>query len=109
MDVKKCDRCGNIYEKNNKHNLESNHLGQVHDTACTTTFGYSSEPFITGLTINSTHGQGKKLDLCDKCNGLLIDFLNNKEVKIENNPHVDYIPPASRPSKRKWGGFVIVD
>lgn len=101
MDVKKCDRCGDIYEKNNKHNLESNHLGQVHDTACTT-FGYSSEPFITGLTINSTHGQGKKLDLCDKCTGLLIDFLNNKEVKVENNPYIDYIPPACRPSKKKW-------
>ena len=96
MDVKKCDRCGNIYEKNNKHNLESNHLGQVHDTACST-YGYSSEPFITGLTINSTHGQGKKLDLCDKCNGLLIDFLNNKIVKnSEYNPHGDYVPPASR-------------
>ena len=24
------------------------------------------------------------------------------EVKVENNPYIDYIPPACRPSKKKW-------
>ena len=108
MDVKKCDRCGDIYDKNNL-NLVKNNLDEKPKDCCCA-YGYSSEPFITGITINSTHGQGKKLDLCDKCNGLLIDFLNNKILKnSEHNLHGDYIPPASRPSKKKWGGFVIVN
>lgn len=105
MDVKKCDRCGIVYEKNNLNLVENNLDEKPKDSYCA--YGYSSEPFITGITITSTCGSGKKFDLCDKCNLLLVDFLNNKEVKVENNPHVDYIPPASRSSKRKWGGFVI--
>lgn len=106
MDVKKCDRCGIVYEKNNLNLVENNLDEKPKDCNCA--YGYSSEPFITGITIRSTCGSGRKFDLCDKCNLLLVDFLNNNTIKSSDNIHVDYIPPASRPcSKRKWGGFII--
>lgn len=105
MDVKKCDRCGIVYEKNNLNLVENNLNETPKDYDCT--YGYSSEPFITGITIRSTCGCGKKFDLCDKCNLLLIDFLNIKTIKSSDNPPKDYTPPAFRPcSKKKWGGFV---
>ena len=78
MEVIRCDRCKKIYEKNTKNNLVENNLNKELDSY--RTVGYSTEPIINGLTINSTCGNGKKIDLCDDCVDELLIFLKEGNI-----------------------------
>lgn len=63
MKVKKCDRCGAIYEKNEKHKTKETRNGIV----------------STITTISERGTLDKEYDLCDECIEKLYDWLGDNE------------------------------
>lgn len=68
-----CDRCKNKYIKNNAVNMCDVGLQQVMSES--SAWGYAITPYISGLTINSTCGDGRKIHLCDECVRELVEWL----------------------------------
>lgn len=69
-----CDRCGIKYLENTQYNMVCEQLDKEVEPG--QTVGYQSTPYITGIQILSTCGNGRKLKLCDKCIGKFITWLN---------------------------------
>lgn len=65
-DAKKCDRCGNYYDKNEKHE----------------TFGRVSGSKLSGIrTVDRSGHMDKDFDLCDTCIGSFKKFMDGHIVK----------------------------
>lgn len=65
MNIKKCDRCGKCYEKNEKHRIK---LGPV-----------IANDALTGVALLDKNGiAGINYDLCDSCITDIKKFLKNE-------------------------------
>lgn len=70
-----CDRCGIKYLENTQYNMVCEQLDK--EVEPDMVIGYQSTPYINGIQILSTCGNGRKLKLCDKCVGKFIIWLND--------------------------------
>ena len=81
MLVKLCDKCGIKIEENKKYNLVKNNLNEP--TPPGMAIGYQVQPMLDGIIFTSVSGNGRKLHLCDKCIGELLDLLNIEKKEEE--------------------------
>ena len=61
----KCERCGKQYLGNNTFNMVTHNLDKKPDKDMA--WGYASTPYIRGIRILSTCGDGRDISLCDDC------------------------------------------
>lgn len=69
-----CERCGTKYLGNNKFNMINHNLDKKPDNC--SAWGYAITPYIRGFKILSTCGDGREINLCDKCIDELINWIN---------------------------------
>lgn len=66
-DAKKCDRCGNFYDRNEKNVMGASYSGRIFHLAGILMFNEYDD------------GQTKGYDLCDDCGYKLMSFMEGKE------------------------------
>ena len=70
-----CYICGDKYLENKKFNMVNEKMEEDKDLKPGTAIGYQIPPIITGIQIQSTCGNGKKIKLCDNCIQKLLTLL----------------------------------
>lgn len=79
-----CYICGDKYLENKKFNMVHENMEDDRELEPGTAICYQTPPIITGIQIQSTCGNGKKIKLCDNCIQRLLIFL--KEENKCNEP-----------------------
>jgi len=74
--LKTCHRCGMKYKENDQFSLVKYKLHQECDEPGAFV-GYESTPYISGVKVLSTCGQGKELGFCDSCLYSFISWLDD--------------------------------
>ena len=81
---KTCFRCKINFLKNEKVNMIDKNLGPANSSSMnndlnfSSAFGYSISPYISGIQIQSTCGNGAEIWLCDNCIEELVNWLDKK-------------------------------
>lgn len=83
MIVKKCDRCGNVYEENTEKILEVTENDRIQldidDFKCVKG-GKAQKMVVPVVQIGFSGGNGyyKSFDMCDECAGKILKYINNE-------------------------------
>lgn len=70
-----CYICGDKYLENKKFNMVDEEMEEDIELKPGTAIAYQISPIITGIQIQSTCGNGKKIKLCDNCIRKLLNLL----------------------------------
>ena len=86
--VYRCERCKGIYDE------------KIHGVIDKDGIRYR----LKIVRDNGPYTREVYVDLCEKCNQLLIDFASNLTVLGSNSPGVEPIEKSSRKSRKGWFG-----